>query len=225
MSGLRETQKTLQAAGIAHFGPLGQPSVTMLVKGKRIAWIGAAVVSCCLHVDQIKQVAERVKELKTNHDLVFVSMHAGAEGSDMGHVPPGPEMYRGESRGDVRAFTHAMIDAGADLVIGHGPHALRGMELYQGKVIAYSLGNFLGYSGFSILGNLRYSMILQLDMNLTGQVQRLKVIPLVMKPFALPTPDPQARTWTMLNQLGKADFPPSAILLDHKGEWVAATGR
>jgi len=64
LPGLRETQKTLTSAGIAHFGPLGQPSTTLVIKGKRIAFLGTAVVSCCLHVDQIHLVSDRVKELK-----------------------------------------------------------------------------------------------------------------------------------------------------------------
>ena len=48
------------------------------------------------------------------------------------------------------AFSHAVVDAGADLVVGHGPHVLRGMEWYKGRLIAYSLGNFAGYGVFSL---------------------------------------------------------------------------
>jgi poly-gamma-glutamate synthesis protein (capsule biosynthesis protein) len=44
----------------------------------------------------------------------------------------------------IGTFAREMIDAGADLVVGHGPHLLRGLELYKGKPIFYSLGNFIG---------------------------------------------------------------------------------
>ena len=58
-------------------------------------------------------------------------MHAGAEGSDAEHVAGADETYLGEPRGNSRAFAHAMIRAGADLVFGSGPHVLRGIEWYR----------------------------------------------------------------------------------------------
>ena len=85
-------------------------------------------------------------------DLVVVTMHAGAEGSDHQHVDPGTEYFLGENRGDSVAFTHAMVRAGADLVVGSGPHVLRGMEWYRGRLIAYSLGNFVGYHTLATSG-------------------------------------------------------------------------
>ena len=72
-------------------------------------------------------------------------MHAGAEGSDHQHVRPGNEWFLGENRGDSIALRARHDRAGADLVVGSGPHVLRGMEWYRGRLIAYSLGNFVGY--------------------------------------------------------------------------------
>ena len=83
-------------------------------------------------------------------DLVVVNMHGGAEGSDKTHVTHGTEWFLGENRGDPCRFSHAVIDAGADLVVGHSPHVLRGMEWYKGRLIAYSIGNFAGYGVFSL---------------------------------------------------------------------------
>ena len=74
-----------------------------------------------------------VKEARGLSDLVVVSLHAHEQGESK-EIPA--EF--------IPAFARAMIDAGADLVAGHGPHLLRGMELYKGKPIFYSLGNFLG---------------------------------------------------------------------------------
>ena len=82
-------------------------------------------------------------------DVVVVTMHAGAEGRGHAHTPRATEYFLGENRGNVRAFAHAVVDAGADLVAGHGPHVLRGMEWYRGRLIAYSLGNFAGYKVFA----------------------------------------------------------------------------
>ena len=74
-----------------------------------------------------------VQEARELSDLVVVSLHAHEQGESK-EIPA--EF--------IPAFAREMIDAGADLVAGHGPHLLRGMELYKGKPIFYSLGNFLG---------------------------------------------------------------------------------
>jgi poly-gamma-glutamate capsule biosynthesis protein CapA/YwtB (metallophosphatase superfamily) len=59
-------------------------------------------------------------------DIVVVAIHAGAEGTDAEHVTGSEESYVGEDRGDPEAFAHMAVDAGADLVLGSGPHVLRG---------------------------------------------------------------------------------------------------
>lgn len=71
----------------------------------------------------------RIKSLKETCNLVIVSMHSGNEGS------------RTVTKAQ-RAYARAMVDAGADLVVGHHPHVIQGIERYKGVTIAYSLGNF-----------------------------------------------------------------------------------
>ena len=89
------------------------------------------------------ELAERtVAEFAEIHDVVIVSFHGGAEGATVMHVPFTEEEYYGEPRGDVALFAHRMVDAGADLIVGHGPHVVRGIERYKDRLIAYSLGNF-----------------------------------------------------------------------------------
>ena len=89
----------------------------------------------------------------------------------------GTEYYLGENRGDLRAFSHAVVDAGADLVIGHGPHVLRGMEWYKERLIAYSLGNFAGYGVFSLAGPTAISGILQVTLRADGSGQKGELVP------------------------------------------------
>jgi poly-gamma-glutamate synthesis protein (capsule biosynthesis protein) len=74
-----------------------------------------------------------IEEARGLADLVLVSLHAHEQAGDK----ESPAEF-------IPAFAREMIDAGADLVVGHGPHLLRGLELYKGKPIFYSLGNFLG---------------------------------------------------------------------------------
>ena len=76
-------------------------------------------------------------------EIVIVSAHMGGENHLAYLVPRDVEHFGKEKRGDVVRFSRAAIDAGADLVLGHGPHIPRGIERYKGKLIVYSLGNFV----------------------------------------------------------------------------------
>ncbi len=219
LPGLKETIGTLKDYGIASFGTLAQPSLQIQIKGMKLGFIGVAAVSCCIHLDEIETMAHKVRALKQENHLVIVSMHAGAEGLNAAHVPLEKEFYFGESRGDTRAFSHAMIDAGADLVLGHGPHSLRGMEFYQGKLVVYSLGNFMGYLGFSTSGHLSYGMILKLKLTQAGKITALQVIPLKMRSAATPQPDPKGRAIRILNRLSREDFGPQGVQLSPQGIW------
>ena len=81
----------------------------------------------------VASIKRWVEEARGLSDLVMVSLHA--------HEQLGDKEVPAEFIG---AFAREMIDAGADLVAGHGPHLLRGLELYKEKPIFYSLGNFIG---------------------------------------------------------------------------------
>lgn len=72
----------------------------------------------------------RIAALRPNVDLIVVQLHAGFQFQEAGSV-------------NVRDIAHAAIDAGADMVVCHHPHVLQGLEWYRGKLIAYSLGNFV----------------------------------------------------------------------------------
>ncbi len=78
------------------------------------------------------------------------------------------EYFLGENRGNPRAFAHAAIDAGASLVLGSGPHVIRGVERYRGHLIAYSLGNFVGYHTLGAGGILDDSGILRVTLSDEG---------------------------------------------------------
>src|SRR6185436_16439985 len=94
-------------------------------------------------------------------DMVIVSFHGGAEGASARRVPDAAETFYGDRRGAVKSFARAAVDAGADLVIGHGPHVARGMEIYRGRLIAYSLGTFASYRGIGVSGVLGLTCVLE----------------------------------------------------------------
>src|SRR4030095_15829296 len=94
-------------------------------------------------------------------DIVVVSFHGGAEGAAFQNVPQRTEMFLGEQRGNLPLFAHTVIDAGARVVLGHGPHVLRGMEIYKDRLIAYSMGNFATYGWFSLRNETALTAILE----------------------------------------------------------------
>jgi len=84
-------------------------------------------------VRDIEEIARWTREARMRADVVVVSFHAHEQGDT-----------KEEPADFLRDFAHRMVEEGADIVVGHGPHLLRGIEIYEGKPIFYSLGNFLG---------------------------------------------------------------------------------
>jgi hypothetical protein len=175
-SGQRQTVAALTGAGIRNTGRPGTMAV-QTVKGQRVALLGFAPYTWADSLLDIPRAKRRVQEAARSAQIVIVMIHAGAEGSDKTHVPAGSESSFGEDRGNSRAFTHAVIDAGADLVVGSGPHVLRGMEVYKSRLIAYSLGNFMGYEVFGLGGTLSTSAVLQATINPDGTFRSGRIRP------------------------------------------------
>jgi hypothetical protein len=123
----------------------------------------------------------------------------------------GPELFYNEDRGDLRAFTHAVIDAGADLVIGHGPHVLRGMEIYKDRLIAYSLGNFATYGRFSLGGNLGIGAVLDVTLDRDGRFVAGKVLPTKQIDGGRPVKDPANQALDLVRTLSETDFPNTGV--------------
>src|SRR5262249_13521708 len=150
-AGIAETDAALAAAGLAWTGRPAQ--VTYLARGGvRIALLGFAPYGYGDGLLDIPGAVAQGRAAAARAQPVIVFLHAGAEGAAAQHVRPGMETYLGEERGDPVAFAHAVVDAGADLVLGSGPHVLRAMEWYRGRLIAYSHGNFAGYDTFGLDG-------------------------------------------------------------------------
>src|SRR5690349_8945163 len=167
-AGHKQTETTLTSAGIKFTGPPGVIATTT-VKGISVAVVGFAPYNWANSLLDIPAADRLVRQAKTMANIVIVQAHVGAEGSDKTHVRPGTEYYLGENRGDSIAFGHAVVDAGADLVIMHGPHVMRGMEFYKNHLIAYSLGNFAGYHALLTGGTLSISGVLRVTLDRSGR--------------------------------------------------------
>ena len=153
-----------------------------------------------------------------------VYMHSGAEGEDADHVTRQSEFYYGENRGNPYAFAHFAIDQGADLVLGSGPHVLRGMEWYRGRLIAYSLGDFTNYEAFASVGDLTLSAVLHVTMTQHGTITAASVVPVAIQGDGQALVDPTDATWSFMNQLSREDFGASAALIGSHGSLAVPAG-
>ena len=201
--GQRETIAALNRVRIPHTGRPGQVTVQR-VRGIRVALVGFASYTWANDLTDIPAARRIVRRAARDADVVVVTMHAGAEGSDRTHVTPGTEFFLGENRGDSMAFSRAVIDAGADLVVGHGPHVMRGMEFYKGRLIAYSMGNFAGYEVFSLGGNLSTSGVLQVTLRANGAWVRGRLRPTAI--VGAGTPAPGGSGVSLVSSMSRQDF-------------------
>jgi len=216
----QQTEEHLDRLGIAHSGRPGDVA-ELTVNGLSIAVIGFHASAATHDVRDIPTARALVRGLATGHDLVIVSFHGGAEGAKALHVPQGSETYFGEDRGDLRAFAHAVVDEGADLVIGHGPHLLRGMEVYQGRLIAYSLGNFATYGRFNVSGNMGIGAVLEVDLDREGRFMGGRLFATRQEGEGIPVPDDAGRAVDLVRQLSLEDFPTTAVGVARDGTLAA----
>ncbi len=216
-AGMDSSIATLDAAGIAHAGRYGDIA-TIERGGLRIAMVAAHSGGCCPNVNRPAEISQLVAQADRDADIVIFSFHGGAEGAQHRHVPGRTEVAWGERRGDVKALARAAVDAGADVVLGHGPHVLRAMEVYRGRLIAYSLGNFCGYRQFGTRGGLGgTSLVLQVELADNGVLTGATVVPAALDSEGAPRPDPDGRAIDQLNALSAADFPETGVRVDPDG--------
>jgi poly-gamma-glutamate capsule biosynthesis protein CapA/YwtB (metallophosphatase superfamily) len=202
----RQTLAALKKAAVAYTGLPGQIRYVE-VGGARVAFLGFAPYSWASNLLDIPGAEAMVRRARAHAALVVVIIHAGAEGSDAVHTPRGSEFYLGEDRGDARAFAHGVVDAGASIVLGSGPHVIRGVERYRGRMIAYSLGDFVGYHTLALGGVLSDSAILRVTLGRGGRVLAARWIPMLLDGAGLPRPDPANRSVRLVSALSREDFP------------------
>jgi 2',3'-cyclic-nucleotide 2'-phosphodiesterase (5'-nucleotidase family) len=155
------------------------------------------------NIDSAKQL---VSFLKSQADIVIVSFHGGGEGAMFEHVTRADEIFYQENRGNVYAFSHAVIDAGADLVLGHGPHVTRAVEVYKNKFIAYSLGNFCTYGHFNLNGPNGFAPLINIKMNNKGDFLYADVISTKQTKLSRLTIDVNHTAFKKIVSLTNADF-------------------
>ncbi len=214
--GRSATMTALDKAGLLHSGRVGDVA-RLKVKGLKVAVIAYAPFGGSHDMLDIPLAVKQVATLSKANDIVLVSMHAGAEGKGMEHVPFQTEMFYGEDRGDAVKFAHAVIDAGADLVIGHGPHVPRALELYKDRLVAYSLGNFLTYQGIRISGNNGLAPVLSVTVDAEGRFRQGQIFSArQFRPQGTKLDKTHAAA-RLIKMLTEADFPQTALKISSQG--------
>jgi len=110
-----------------------------------------------------------------------------------------------------------VIDAGADLVVGSGPHVLRGIEWYRNHLIAYSLGNFAGFKVFGMGGPLSTSAILHVTLRGDGTVQDAHLVPAKLVGEGTPALDPLGAALVLVRRLSQQDFGSAGVTISDTG--------
>ncbi|VAW99146.1 Capsule biosynthesis protein capA [hydrothermal vent metagenome] len=215
--GRLSTMTALDEQGILHSGVVNN-FATLTLKDSSFAMVAFAPFVGANDMLDLPLAGEVVKNLSTQYDVVMVSMHGGAEGIDMTRLPFATEYFYNEDRGDVVQFARTMVDNGADLVLGHGPHVPRAMELYKDRLIAYSLGNFATYYGISVKGQRGLAPLLELEVSNQGHFISGKIHSFRQNRPNGPQPDDNNCSAKLIQQVSKQDFPESMLHISNDGD-------
>lgn len=218
LPGINSTIKTLQKANILTSGLTQRlEAVYGKFRDKTIGFAQFGHSSGTLSILDMNEVRRVVGDMKNKADIVVVSFHGGAEGSDKTIVPREMEMFAGDKRGDVYKFAHTAIDAGADIVVGHGPHVPRGMEIYKNRLIAYSLGNFCTPFRVNLQGISGYAPLLEVELNSDGSFAGGKIHSFIQRRGVGPRTDPRNLSAKLIKKLSESQFPSSKLKISLNG--------
>ncbi len=226
-AGRARTIAALEENGIV-YGGLDQPGAVTgtleLGDGTRVGLAGFSPNKGTVSIHDLERLGRLVANLDRTHDVVIVSFHGGAEGADRIHVTREPEEFYGERRGNVYEFAHAAVDAGADVVIGHGPHVPRAVEIYRDRLIAYSLGNFWTWARFNLRGPNGLAPVLDLEVDRDGRAVSVRVISARQTGLGSPRLDRTGGAAALISQLTAEDFPEASLEFSADGRvtWNAA---
>jgi poly-gamma-glutamate capsule biosynthesis protein CapA/YwtB (metallophosphatase superfamily) len=216
--GRRNTMRLLDEAGIHYAGLLECPTKVFEVNGFKVGFCGFAPNVATLQLNDYNLVRQTIQSLKQETDIVIVSFHSGAEGTARQHITRKTEYYLRENRGNPYRFARVAIDAGADLLLGHGPHVPRAVDLYKDRLIVYSMGNFATYKLFALSGALGLSPIFSINLAADGSFIDAQIISMIQKGRGGPVPDENNAALKKIIKLTRADFPDLPLQITDDGQ-------
>ncbi len=209
--GRQETARYLDEYGFHFAGFYSKPYTILEYDGKKIGFAAFAPNQGTASLYDSVRAMKVVSHLDTIADIVLVSIHGGAEGKEYQHVTRENEYFLGHNRGNIYDFSRKMIDSGADLVFGHGPHVTRAVDLYKGKFIAYSLGNFCTYRRFNLAGPNGYAPIIKTYLDSEGNFLKAEVFSIRQVPPGGPKLDADHTAFKYMQTLTEEDIPEAEL--------------
>lgn len=215
--GRKNTKKVLDSLQIHFAGTLDKPFTSFTIDGINYGFTAFSPNKGTVSIHDLDGAKDIVRKLDSLNDVVIISFHGGAEGKDHEHITRDTETYYGENRGNVYEFCHTLIDAGADIIFGHGPHVTRAVEIYNERFIAYSLGNFCTYARFNLRGPNGIAPILKLNIDKNGKFLDGKIYPIKQIGSGMPILDSDKAVIFKIQELTHIDFPEVKIAIDDNG--------
>jgi hypothetical protein len=212
------TRELLDSSGIKYAGLIENPWSVFMKDSLIYGFCAFAPNAGTVNINEISEAGAIVRMLADTCDIVIVSFHGGAEGAEFQNVPRTDELFHGENRGNVYSFAHTMIDNGADVIFGHGPHVTRAVEVYKDRFISYSLGNFCTYGRFNLAGPNGLAPIVKLNVDTAGRFLSGRIIPVYQPWPGGVRYDIKGRVIRTIRDLTNADFPDSVINISDEGD-------
>lgn len=222
--GVDSTKRTLEAARIQYSSKDGEVA-EFNVRGTRIALIATDYYDGRRSLTRPESTYKEIEALKKRYDIVIVSCHVGAEGRGAETLTFQTEIYLGENRGNPVAFAREAVARGADLVIMHGPHVPRAMEVHRERLIVYSLGNFATMSGISIAGANGYAPVLRAQLARDGRFVKGHLASFIQERPDVIRFDRDDRAGRMIRELSARQFPTTAPQFFDKGFFAPRAAR
>ena len=191
----------------------------ILPDGNTIGVLGFYTSTETPDVRDIAAVRRHVARAVEMFGTVIVTAHLGAEGVTAQRTRDSTELFLESKidRGNPVAFANAALDAGAAVVLGHGPHVLRAAEWRGDRLVVYSLGNLATYGPFNLLEPMNRGGVVCVDV--TGrQVVGAELRPTMQRAPGVVIRDPARRALTLVDSLSALDFPATGARVDRSGE-------
>jgi hypothetical protein len=212
------TKEILDSVGINYGGLIEHPWSIFKKDSILYGFCAFAPNSGALNINETDEAVKIVKMLADTCNIVIVYFHGGAEGADFQNVPREHEIFHGEDRGDVYNFAHTMIDNGADVIFGSGPHVTRGIEVYKERFISYSMGNFCTYGRFNLAGPNGIAPIVKITVNTDGKFLSGRLIPICQPWPGGVRYDSSRQVIYKIRELDEKDFPDEVINVSENGQ-------
>jgi Bacterial capsule synthesis protein PGA_cap len=203
----------LRVAGLLVTGADTIPSLAITKRGDTIAVLGFSAWSSP-GVGDLGAVQRIVAAAHARYGRVIVTAHMGAEGASAQRTGDSTEHYVGEDRGNAVAFAHTAIDAGAWLVIGHGPHVLRAAEWRDSALAFYSLGNLVNYGPFNLAEPRNSGVVMCATLDSLGTPGHVTIESTTQVSEGIVRADSSGRARVLLDSLSGLDFPSTGVTVD-----------